>query len=101
VCGVGNYQIDLSYTGDFLKQKLQRIYKGMTVLTMYDNVSSKIDSKYTLKNKPRKNPDMTLNKDNFDKNENQKNFFVLFNTAEPLIREEVPTAYFNSFTSAK
>ncbi|MDD4784140.1 MAG: hypothetical protein PHY32_00785 [Candidatus Pacebacteria bacterium] len=101
VCGVGNYQVDLSYTGDFLKQKFSKINSAMLFATMYDDKSSRLPSKYFYPEmKQRKKPDVTLNADNFTKIENEKNFFVLFNTAEPLYNEEMSNIYNEYLTSA-
>jgi len=84
VCGIGCYQIDLSYTGDFIKQKLQKINPLMNFFTLYDDKSSKTLSKFLLKSKPSKKPDATLSADNFSKHEDQKNFFLIYNTVEPM-----------------
>jgi len=100
-CGVGNYQIDLSYTGDFLKQKLARINPNMAFMTMYDDQSSRIPAKYMPSGmKQRKKPDLTFSSDNFAANESQNNFFLLYSTAEPLYQEEQTNIYNECLTSA-
>lgn len=100
-CGVGNYQIDLSYTGDFFKNKFSKINPNMTFLRLYDDKSESVllpNSKHP--RKPRKKPDKTLNNENFVANENQHNFFLLFSTAEPLYKEQNTNIYIATLTSA-
>jgi len=101
ICGVGTYQVDLSYTGYFLEQKLSRINQIIKVMEMYDDLSTNIHNpKYLTDRKQRKKPDMTLNSENFVKTESQKNFFLLINTPEPLYEEEKTNIYNEIFTSA-
>ncbi len=100
-CGVGNYQVDLSYTGDFFKNKFGKINPNMTFLRLYDDKSRSILlPKSKQPRKERKKPDMYLNRENFIDNENKKNFFLLFSTYEPLAEEQHPWSYLRCFTSA-
>jgi hypothetical protein len=100
-CGVGTYPIDLSYTGDFFKNKFSKINPNMSFLTMYDDKSDMPDARYLLKSRQRKQPDMTLNAENFNVYEGLKNFFLMYNTYEPMNEEGTAgSIYTNSLTSA-
>jgi len=68
---------------------------------MYDDQSDMPDARYLLKSRQRKQPDMTLNAENFNTHENSKNFFLMYNTYEPMNEEgTVSRNYPNILTSA-
>jgi hypothetical protein len=99
-CGVGNYQIDLSYSAYFLKRKFELIKPQIKITTLCDDKSSNLLPKDRLKIKPRMKPDMTLSKENFEKLESENNLFLLFSTGEPQYEENIPLIWPHALTSA-
>lgn len=102
VCGVGSWHTELSYTGDFYKSIFTK--KGIKTTTMYDTRSKYVLSETDKRNskiKPVKRPDIPLTSENFIKESKSKNFFLLFNTAEPvpneidfvMYRQDLATSY--------
>lgn len=100
-CGVGSWHTELSYTGDFYKNIL--VKKDIKTTTMYDTRSQYVLSETDKRNskiKPLKKPDIPLTSENFIKESKSRNFFLLFNTAEPLPNEKDVVFYPNEFTTS-
>lgn len=99
-CGVGNYQIDLSYSAYFLKKKFESINSEVKITTLCDDKSSNLLPKDRIKIKPRMKPDLSLTKENFENLEQKNNLFMLFSTGEPQYQENSPLIWQHAFTSA-
>ncbi len=101
-CGVGSYEVCLSYAGWFLKRKFSFIKPDIEITTLFDDLSSKPKGSDMLTRKPRMKPDLSLTRDNFIETEEKSNIIMFVNTFEPIVRdgEEGFTVYLQYFTSA-